>query len=168
MRKLICKIKFEQVKYYIYLSLVVMWMILVFSFSAQVSVESDNTSSHIVDFAVIIINKTGYILNQQHIDVITFIVRKLAHFSLYALGGFLIVNYISVTKIKKYFLYSVIIGISYATTDEIHQLFVEGRSCELRDVIIDSLGILFGCSLFYIMNRIIMKCVNKRGNLIGK
>ena len=35
-------------------------------------------------------------------------------------------------------------GTLYAVTDEIHQTFVPGRSCELRDMGIDSCGVLTG------------------------
>ena len=37
-----------------------------------------------------------------------------------------------------------LIGTAYAVTDEFHQAFVPGRSCELRDVVIDSCGVLTG------------------------
>ena len=37
-----------------------------------------------------------------------------------------------------------LIGTAYAVTDEFHQSFVPGRSCELRDVVIDSCGVLTG------------------------
>ena len=32
----------------------------------------------------------------------------------------------------------------YAVTDEVHQYFVPGRSCELRDVLVDTSGALTG------------------------
>ena len=35
-------------------------------------------------------------------------------------------------------------GTLYAVTDEIHQYFVPGRSCEFRDICIDSAGVLCG------------------------
>ncbi|MBQ1935757.1 MAG: VanZ family protein, partial [Clostridia bacterium] len=37
----------------------------------------------------------------------------------------------------------------YAVTDEIHQHFVEGRSCELRDVLIDAAGALLFLLLWW-------------------
>ena len=40
-----------------------------------------------------------------------------------------------------------LIGTAYAVTDEFHQSFVPGRSCELRDVMIDSCGVLTGVLL---------------------
>lgn len=39
------------------------------------------------------------------------------------------------------------IGTIYAISDEVHQLFVEGRSCELRDMLIDSAGVIAGVLL---------------------
>ena len=38
-------------------------------------------------------------------------------------------------------------GLLYAMSDEYHQTFVMGRSGELRDVLIDSLGIITGIVL---------------------
>ena len=40
-----------------------------------------------------------------------------------------------------------VIGTVYAVSDEVHQLFVEGRSCELRDMLIDSAGVVAGVLL---------------------
>ena len=37
-----------------------------------------------------------------------------------------------------------ICGTIYAATDEIHQLFVPGRSGQVRDVLIDSCGVFIG------------------------
>ena len=39
---------------------------------------------------------------------------------------------------------TLVTGILYAVTDELHQYFSPGRSCELRDMLIDSAGIVFG------------------------
>ena len=44
-----------------------------------------------------------------------------------------------------------VIGTLYAVSDEIHQLFVPGRSCELRDVFIDSLGVLTALIILFII-----------------
>jgi VanZ family protein len=43
---------------------------------------------------------------------------------------------------KNFFLLSCIIGITYGLSDEIHQSFVPGRSCEFLDFVADCLGIL--------------------------
>ena len=46
-----------------------------------------------------------------------------------------------------------LIGTAYAVTDEIHQMFVPGRSCELRDVAIDSCGVATGILLCTIIKK---------------
>ena len=48
---------------------------------------------------------------------------------------------------------AIIICILYATSDELHQLFVMGRSCELRDVFIDSLGSVSGIIMYNLIEK---------------
>jgi VanZ family protein len=43
---------------------------------------------------------------------------------------------------KKAFLLSCIVGIAYGLSDEIHQSFVPGRTCEFLDFVADCLGIV--------------------------
>ncbi len=44
---------------------------------------------------------------------------------------------------KNVFLLSSIIGIAYGLSDEIHQKFIPGRSCDVFDFLADCLGIIF-------------------------
>ncbi|MBQ6469104.1 MAG: VanZ family protein [Lachnospiraceae bacterium] len=44
------------------------------------------------------------------------------------------------------------IGAFYAVTDEFHQFFVAGRSCDFRDMCIDAAGVLCGCALYSIFH----------------
>ena len=53
--------------------------------------------------------------------------------------------------------FSMILGIIYATSDEIHQAFVPGRAARVTDVIIDSCGVFFGIILVKLINRCIKK-----------
>lgn len=64
------------------------------------------------------------------------VVRKLAHFMEYALLGGLTFG---ILRWK-----SVVLCGLYAVSDEVHQYFVPGRSCEVRDCIIDLCGVLTG------------------------
>ena len=41
------------------------------------------------------------------------------------------------------------IGALYAVTDEVHQYFVPGRSCELLDVLIDACGVAAGVAIVW-------------------
>ena len=44
---------------------------------------------------------------------------------------------------------SIFLSLLYACTDEIHQIFVPGRSAQFRDILIDTLGASFGCLLIH-------------------
>lgn len=75
------------------------------------------------------------------VENLTFFIRKAAHFTEYLLLGLSLRWGIEKT------LPAVSIGILYAVSDEIHQAFVPGRSCELRDMCIDAAGLLTGVLL---------------------
>ena len=107
----------------------VILMLLIFLFSA-----CDATLSSIQSDIIV-----NYINN--FINVNSFLVRKLAHFLLFFLLEMLV--YFSIKSIK----YSFIFVCLYAILDEVHQYFVPGRSCEVRDMIID----ISGCVLAIII-----------------
>ena len=50
--------------------------------------------------------------------------------------------------------YSLIIGIIYASSDEIHQCFTPGRGPLLTDVMIDTMGVLLGILLVILVIKI--------------
>ena len=45
------------------------------------------------------------------------------------------------------------IGTLYAVSDEVHQYFVPGRSCELRDMLIDACGVAVGAAALWRLSR---------------
>ena len=136
---------------------VLAWMVTVFMLSHQIAEDSSKTSSNFITVIIKLFNKD---IEQEQLETIMLkvetIVRKLAHFVLYTLGGMLITimfinfkEYITKTKIASFLL-----GATYAITDEIHQLFIPGRSGEIRDVLIDSTGVLLGVFIIYLLMRI--------------
>lgn len=69
--------------------------------------------------------------------------REIAHFICFAcLSGSLFGLLNTFKKIRFPKVWAFLATVLYAVTDEIHQFFVPGRSCELRDVLIDSSGAL--------------------------
>lgn len=78
------------------------------------------------------------------------LIRKLAHFFIYTVLGFCCVNacYQTFSSSKRSFVLAFLFGSFYAVTDEIHQFFVPGRSCQLTDVLLDSCGVACGLLLF--------------------
>ncbi|MCQ2441426.1 MAG: VanZ family protein [Clostridia bacterium] len=100
---------------------------------------------------------------QQVIDNAMFYVRKTAHMSIYfVLGIFSYMAFVSYNTVK----YSLRLLISFAVcflyscSDEIHQIFVDGRSGEIRDVLIDSTGALAAIVIITLIVRLIPKLYN--------
>lgn len=128
------------------LILVILWMIVIFSFSNQKADDSSKLSDGLILKTVRIIEK---ITNKEYSDeeiLEKFVkpVRKLAHFTIYLILGVLVYLYIKEFNISNKFIISLLICILYAVSDEIHQLFIVGRSGRILDVLIDSLGSLTG------------------------
>ena len=129
---------------------VVLWMALIFFFSSQPAEESSQTSSPFVRAYLSLVHPGFGSLSPEEQFALeedaSFLVRKTAHFSIYAMLGALAYSAVSTAlsgsapRIPLSFL----IGALYAVSDEIHQSFVPGRSCELRDMAIDSAGVLLG------------------------
>lgn len=84
------------------------------------------------------------------------IVRKIAHFSIYALVGFLLMGIMCTYKIRNKWriLLTLILGIIYAVSDEIHQGFIPDRSPKVTDVYIDTLGIAIGGSAILLIKEV--------------
>ena len=138
--------------------LIILNCITIFCFSAQNSEKSSETSGVIVESVVTTISNVNKNVKKESIrDTVTFVVRKCAHFSIYTLLGIFLMNFANTFNIstRRKLLICVLFGILYASSDEFHQSFVGGRSPEVRDVCIDSCGVLFGNFLVIITGKII-------------
>jgi len=144
--------------------MVIICMAAVFIFSAQPAEQSAKLSGGLVDLMVknLVGNFSSLSLSEQAVITTdwSFIVRKAAHATIYTLLGFVTMLAVYKTAKQKPLKISlskgsqtlIALGIcfSYALSDEIHQLFVPGRSCELRDVIIDLAGTGLGIILAWV------------------
>lgn len=85
-----------------------------------------------------------------------FVVRKLAHFTIYTVAGINIFGFFNTFDIKKKnkILCALFTGAVYAMSDEIHQMFSGGRTASPIDVCIDSCGVLFGIGIFLLVKNI--------------
>lgn len=138
---------------YISIVLVIVWMSVVFTLSSESGSKSENTSN---SFTKTIFQNN---ISDEQVKNLSFIIRKTAHFTLYTIGGiciclFVLLNFKNTNKI---YLISYIIGTIYAIADELHQLYIPNRSGEIRDVIIDSFGILLGVVIVKFSRYIIHK-----------
>lgn len=137
----------------IFAAAAVLWMIVIFSFSAKVSEDSEEMSRSVgmlIGKAVIKEYKEWPGKRQAAFAAkIDYPVRKAAHASEYALLGILLTGAIMDIRKpwKRQLLACFLIGAAYAASDEFHQLFVPGRSGQIRDVMIDSAGVAAGIIL---------------------
>ena len=124
--------------------LVILWMGLIFYFSSFNGVKSTEQSQGFLSHTVLLEGKDDLI---QALDPI---VRKTAHIGVYFVLGILVSLALNEYNldIKKFIIMAFLICFLYSISDEIHQLFVSGRSAELKDVLIDSGGSLIGIIVY--------------------
>ncbi|MBP3706929.1 MAG: VanZ family protein [Clostridia bacterium] len=132
---------------FIAITVTVLWMLLIFSFSAQNATKSASLSKGLKYklFSLVYPDFDEMTEDEQQELLDKFPIRKLAHFFAYSVLGILSwLSFVSYKKItyKLRCVYPFFICVIYAVSDELHQYFVAGRSCELRDVVIDSSGAL--------------------------
>ena len=138
----------RKIKAIIAWTVVISLMIGIFCFSSQTADISSKTSrgfSHALFSLMPWYNALGEIEQSQVLENFQFVMRKTAHYFVYALLGASMYLALKETINKKgMYIYAFFISALYAVSDEIHQGFVPGRSCEVRDVFLDSLGVLTG------------------------
>ncbi len=123
--------------------------VMIFFFSAQKAPKSADTSKgFIVSICTIFYpdyNEKTEAQKLRLIESFQLPVRKAAHFSVYALLGvcaFFAAASFNDTSFRKRYIMSLAFCLLYAASDEIHQRFVPGRSCQITDVGIDFFGAL--------------------------
>ena len=143
---------------YISLILLVAWMCVIFCFSAENAEKSDSTSDEVIVKVVEHVYPKYKTLPEKEqkevVEKFSFPVRKLAHFSEFFLLGILsavfFATFISI-KVNLRVVLALLLGLLYATSDEIHQLFIDGRACRFTDVLIDFSGVALAVLLIYII-----------------
>ncbi len=154
---------------------VVVWMGVIFWFSAQPAEVSSEMSVEIgyrIGSIIYPSFETWTIKEQlDYALAIEFAVRKAAHALEYAALGMLFLLALKDTtlqigkiKLRQHIGYAALIfGMIYAISDEIHQIFVPGRDGNLTDVLIDSAGVLIGILLIKGIARFRLRFFGSRG-----
>lgn len=131
-------------------------MIAIFVFSAQPREESNEVSSgftaKVVDFFTHF-TSVDEPTKQELVLNLNGIIRKCAHFSIYAalgIAAFLFVNTFQIKEGTAWFI-TLAICLLYASSDEFHQLFVPGRGAQLRDVMLDFCGSVTGSGIMLLI-----------------
>lgn len=142
-------------------------MSMIFSFSAQDSGESSSLSEQIASYVIDLLDKLltldlTELQSAQAVARIHTFIRKIGHFSEYMLLGVslsLPLYTLYRMRGKRLFLTTLCFCIIFASSDEIHQLFVEGRNGSPRDVLIDTAGAFVGISSSQLLCYILRKCI---------
>ncbi len=139
------------------------WVAVLFFFSGQDANESGRLSLKVTEYVMRLFPSLPFEFEQVH-----FFVRKTAHFCIFALEGFLLGLAMMKTLPEKWLgaTLAVISCAVVAVLNEYHQSFSEGRSCELRDMIIDSCGALTGVLAGALLLAIIGRILKRRRNVI--
>lgn len=122
----------------------VLWMLVIFVLSHQPAAVSSGQSG-------VIVGHLQQVMPGVSTAILTFLVRKSAHIIAYFILGILMYRALCINiccwRARTVASLALLSCSLYAVTDEIHQLFVPGRSGELRDVMIDSIAALVGVGL---------------------
>ena len=133
---------------------VVFWMAIIFKLSAQPGEQSNLLSTKVT---TVIVSLAKLFRPDVNVLSLNHFIRKCAHFLAYLVLG--IVMLFAMKRIgytgKKGVVFTLLLCISYAITDGLHQAFVPGRTPKLLDVLIDSSGASLGISIYvlFVENR---------------
>ena len=145
---------------YLFWFLVLAVMVFIFTMSGQNATVSSKASESFIRFFLDGIKFLDEEAKAVLVSSLQFVVRKAAHFTVFAVLG--ILSYLAMltysVKSKTQIYTSGAISLTYAVFDEIHQIFIDGRAGRLYDVGIDFLGSVVGIALVYL----IVKSIKQR------
>lgn len=119
-------------------------MVLIFFFSAQSAQESDFLSKGI---GKMLLEWFPSLSSMVTLSELNHCLRKMAHFVIYlALGICLTLASGRQRKLPPVVL-SILIGAVFAASDEVHQIFSDGRGAMIQDVFLDTFGVAVGSCL---------------------
>jgi len=160
----------RQVAAAIFWAATVALMIFIFCMSAKNATQSGEISGNVIKKVAPIIKKDFHQLDpagqKSFIESLQDIVRSFAHFFEFTLLGITgcCAFRFTLNCRKRGAFWAVVMGWGYALTDEIHQIFVPGRTFQFKDIIVDWLGVLLGAALAFAVFLIIKNIAKKKNN----
>lgn len=126
---------------------------MIFYFSSKTAADSSEQSGFFVRIFESIFGRNEFS---------SFIVRKAAHCLEFAGLSFLFSTALYTETHKRHSWLAIVFTSLYAVTDEIHQLFVDGRSCQITDWAVDTFGAMLGAGAFLIIFFAIIKIIEHK------
>lgn len=155
----------SKMKKYVYAILTIVWLIVIFLFSSQSGTLSQKLTTDSIGKVINTnvstnkgetqeqnkIEQTNANTKEGLIDTLIKPVRKSAHFFEYMILAILVFLFLKECNKPMYFILlgTFLFCTFYASTDEFHQLFVQGRTARFFDIFVDSLGASFGLLIVY-------------------
>ncbi len=158
----------KRYKKFIFISLTLLWMAVIFYFSHQTGMESSKVSGKVTEMIVklFVVDFDNLPMNEKDVLIETYgyIIRKMGHFTEFAILSLCLFLTVKSFTDREIILYPSVLGlcIFYAISDEIHQYFISSRVPAFKDVVIDSLGamtMLLGIAI--ILNLLKMRRLGK-------
>lgn len=145
--------------------LIILNIAFIWSMSMYSKAESSGQSSSVIE----ILRDILPILHKVNDEVLTVIVRKLAHFSEFAALGGLVASALWEYTDRKKLSYSslafvtLLMCFSVASTDETIQLFTN-RGCQVKDILLDFSGALFGFLIISAVRAMFLRFKKSKSN----
>ena len=146
-------------------------MVFIFYNSAQVASASSDASQSITQIVAPVIVPNYNALDEasrlQTVASLEAVLRETAHLLQFVPMGFALYLLLCTAErcdvLRRFrFLITVGLGFLYAVSDEVHQLFVPGRSFQLFDIFMDTSGVVIGCVIATVIIKISNKVFNKK------
>lgn len=143
-------------KKYIKTILLISWMCVIFYLSCEQKSDTIATTNIVIEILYGIYN---IVFTKNPLDINTFSqaifkpVRKIAHFSEFAILGILAYLVYNDEPGRNDYILPLVFSSLYAISDEIHQYFVPGRACTLVDVLIDTIGAFIGIMFIHLIKK---------------
>lgn len=129
---------------------------LIFHYSNEAAAQSDRTSMSFIETLLQTIHPSFASLpeeaRQTRVQSLQKLVRTLAHMAEFALLGVLVCAWVLTFSVRKRWqLAGLAFCACYAVSDEIHQLFVPGRTFQWGDIAVDTIGAALGMAAFLLV-----------------
>lgn len=141
----------------------VLWMTVIFYFSHQPADISKYESGKVLVKMNLMTEDDINVQGDKRIFNLQLFIRKTAHVTVFLVLGILMTLSIHNTKLSnlKSYMSAYISGSLYGIFDEVHQMFIPGRGPQLRDVLLDSAGVLIGVLITALLIELI-RYINSR------
>lgn len=168
-------IAINKTKRIVLLALVIIYMVIIFAFSAQTGEESGDFSKGITiklcywfvsDFEHMSLEQQEHMVVNLHGTL-----RTLAHGTEFA--GLAVVVFCLLKTYSRIWVLPIknltavalatLLSSMYAVTDEIHQIFVVGRACEVFDWSVDTIGAALGATMTMLLYMCLTKWRKRNG-----